>query len=495
MTSYSYPESKLIDEVTFQKTERGAVRAYLHAGREANPAQLQEIITGLRALGWQCTPTTEDRKPMLEVRGFKWPTDLVKVLEDKKWATGQSQYTSYDDRQKFTDKLRKRSLQASGAAYAWGDISFFLYGLKNSSHFDAAAGIFYGLPTPVLMAFGNNDQSAFQIKDIARKMADYVKKEGDNLPPQCSLESISADHKKGLLQTTHDLFQRYPSEFMNLCYAAAGTCIGIAAVKNLRKGPTEKAIQGWLKHLRESNPHATYETAKTLAHKNLQRENWLNLGVGGFTVGSGLFGTLVKEKAPDPDAPKKHGLGAVWEWVQERPLAITGVGLMVSTFLHAISTGVAMKGHDSEHKQAVPMRASFVISALIAEILVAISSKGHGSGVKSDDSVENSAISIGAELIAKQPDYRQDYLIKHMAMFLGRQDVLAMGTAEVTRRLRAEVRAMHRNPWAASVPPAAEPASQNTLAAGEAGKKNDLPAWQSKVAIQETTTPSPQLSA
>jgi len=451
MTSdYSYPESKIIDGIIFRESARGAHRAYLHASTMADNNALHDAVEKLVAKGWQCIPYTFDDKPMLEVRGFARDSQLVSLLSELKLTSGQ---VSISENEKaapgFIDRLKKRSLQASGVFYGVGDAYFIGYGHKGESKLNTAAGIFYALPTPVLLAYGKNDQSSLQIEDLSRQMSKYLTNEGIKLPNECSLQSIVDDHKKGLIKTTNDLFQRYPSEFMNLSFAVAGACIAAAAVPYLGKGVV----------------------------KDKRLENWLNVGVGASTISSGLFAAMVNEKKHDPDAPKKHGLAAVWEWAQEKPLAVAGIGYIVSTFLHAASAKVGMRSKDPAHREAVKMRWVFVGASLIAELLVAISSKGHGQGVVSDNSVDNSVIALSADLISKQPPAMQESLIEHVATFLGRPDVMAVKDANIREKLHTQVEAMRNNPWAHAVD-----ASPKTAA---------VPVWQAKI----DTAPTPGQNA
>lgn len=453
MSIYQYTEGKVVDEVTFKRSPRDAVRAYLHARPEVDNAAIGETIRYLRANDLQCLPFNLDGKPVLEVRGFGNEQKLLKILRHKDLIDGTPEITpDAADHIDWKTKLHKRSLQGAGALYSIGDVSFFMYGLKGSSPLDMAAGILYGLPTPVLIAYGRNDQSELQIQDLAKDMADHFQQQVKTLPQDCSLEALTADRKKGLLNTPHELLQRFPSEFMNLCYAGAGACIMAAGIKHLKlygaEGPPEKAIEGWLKHLRETDGLATTEMATAKALDSVRKENYLNVGVGATTISAGLFGALVKEKAPDPDERRKKGIEGMWDWVRERPLAVTGAGFMVSTLLHAVSTAVAVAGKDPNHKEAIGWRALFVGSALVAEILVAISSKGHGEGVVSDKSVDESVIAMAADLIVKQPIEMQDALIKHMGGFLGRPDVLSIRDRDATEILRQQVEIIRHNQWA-----------------------------------------------
>jgi len=450
---YKYPESKVIDEVTFKKTERGSVRAYMHARSDVPKETIRTIIDDLRARDFECIPFSINGQPVVEVRGFKKEPKLLEWLQQHELIQGNPKFVP-DPEDKFTwqEKLKKRSLQAAGALYFIGDISFFWYGVKGKSPLDMSAGVAYGLPSPVLMAYGRNDQSEIQIKDAAREMAKHFKKEVANLPEDCSLHSLTRDHHKGLLGSTSELFTRFPSEFMNLCYATAGACIAVAATKNLQNadkiGAPVKAVEGWLKHLQETQSVATQEMAASKALSSVKTENYLNFGVGASTVASGLFGAAVKEKAHDPDSPRKDGLEGVWEWVRERPLAITGTGFMLSTLLHAAATAVAMRGKDNTHKESVLFRGIFVASALLAELMVAISSKGHGEGVVSDTSVDDSVVAVASDLIVKQPKAMQNTLIDYMGKFLGRPDMLAIGDRQATERLRRQVEITRENPWA-----------------------------------------------
>ncbi|MBY0406819.1 MAG: hypothetical protein K2Q01_03945, partial [Rickettsiales bacterium] len=313
MSIYAYPLSTVVEEVIFRKTANGALRAYVHAKEGTPKAKVDEVNDGLLAEGYTTIPFTIQGKPMLEVRGFKKEKSLLKQLNDHDWVQGDAKIQ--EDAQEYIgwkERLQKRSLQASGALYAFGDVSFFLYGLKGASPLDMAAGIFYGLPTPVLLAYGRNDQSELQIKDYAKIMAKHFREQSVKLPDDCSLDAITRDKNQGLIKNVNDLLQRYPSEFMNLSYAAAGACIAMAGAKHLKhlgvKGVSKDVLDGWVKHLGATKPGATTEMARQMAHNSIKIENQLNVGVGATTVASGLFGAVVKEKNPDPDNPAQGTL-------------------------------------------------------------------------------------------------------------------------------------------------------------------------------------------
>ena len=182
----------------------------------------------------------------------------------------------------------------------------------------------------------------------------------------------------------------------------------------------------------------------------------LDIGLGTLTLASTTYGGLVKEKAHDPDEPKKTGVAGVIQWARERPLVVTGAGLLVSTMCHAASTASAYQrllkgevtGDRAQELAAIKNRALFVLNSLAAELLITISSKGHGEGVVTDNSVDNTAIAITAELISKQPADSHEALIEEMGDFLGSQKMLALSNQSVKQQLREQVQTMCVNPWA-----------------------------------------------
>jgi len=487
----------VIDEVTFRKTEGGHNYAYLHAAPNADPAALQQIFTYCNQQGWQCTPYNLDGKSTLQLQGFNSPNSLVKLLQEMSWTQGATKFTpTQNDKLSFKEQVKKRSLGASGAFYVIGDAAFTKYGYADANKHNIAAGILYGAGTLSLLGGGRKDQSDLQIREISKQMSQYLKDHGAEMPNSCSLDSITRDHKKGLIKSADDLFRRYPSELMNLFYAAAGICIGIAAHKQMGSHVTEESFQQVLKRKRLEGSTLSENVIRTNANKYHKLESKLDIGLGSMTALSGLFAMMVKEKKHDPDAPEKHGLEALWQKIQERPLAVAGIGYMVSTMCHALSTLIARSYADDKRRSSVFYRGVFVVANIIAELLLAISSKGHGEGVKSDKTVDNTVIALAADLIVKQPVRMQEGLINHVATFLGKPEVLAIKDQEVKTLLHSQVEAMRKNPWAMCnpVPDAVPPLPEREGNVAVTLKKSDLPAsWTTKVTPPKDS-PQPQLS-
>jgi hypothetical protein len=284
---------------------------------------------------------------------------------------------------------------------------------------------------------------------------------------------------------------------MNLFFAGAGACIASEAYKHsnshVSRGDVDDVYNRKLKDIKKSLPASEFSTPDLQAlrerteikmNKMHKLEGQLDIGLGGMTGLSGIFAMLVKEKVPDPDADPKKGIAGLKEAVQHKPLAVAGLGYMVSTLCHAVSTTIAWNNATTERRKSVPFRAIFVGANIMAEILLAISSKGHGSGVKSDNTVDNTVISLAAEAIVSQPVGMQNALIEHVSRFLGRPDILAVKDFEVSKQLREQVELMRKNPWAACKSAAAEqPLLPAPAIVQEATRRvpKPMPEWQSKV--------------
>jgi hypothetical protein len=166
------------------------------------------------------------------------------------------------------------------------------------------------------------------------------------------------------------------------------------------------------------------------------------------------------------------------------------MGYLASTLFHAYSTAYDWKHADSEKKKALPLRATFVAMTFLGEVLVAISSKGHGKGVVSDKSVDKSIISLTADLIAKQPANMQNHLIDYMAGFLGREDVLAMKDTKVKDMLTHQVELMKNNPWAKCMELIPD-TGKNVKEKSPAEKGTSTTSWQSAVKFSHPELQSP----
>lgn len=460
MSLYKYNAPSPLDEIVFATTENGSIRAYLHA-REGIPREkLQSFNAALLKENLQTVPFMMEGKnseytPMLEVRGFASEQALAKTLDKVGAVRGKPKVEKVEEHSTLWQKIQKRSLQVSGLLYAVGDWNFFEYGRKEGNAYDMAAGIVYAMGTGVLAFFGRNDQSRHQVEEKAKALEQFLIKDNVRIPLSCSLHATAEEKEKSWLGHAYDWACTHPSELFNTIYIGAGACIMGGAIH----GKMMKEVVGETREARFNRLTAAS----------------MDVALGATTSGVSLLGNVIQEKKRDPDEPPpKDWLGKAWAWIQEKPLRVTGYGLMGSTLFHAGSTTVeyfnAKKHNDTKTLAAVGNRATFVLTNMLAEALIAISSKGHGEGVTSDDSVKESVYALAAELIAQQPANKRQELVTHLAGFLQQPNVLAEAYGVVENKLRVQVQKLETNPWvcmdtpARAVVAAPPPASTVTVA-------------------------------
>lgn len=480
MTRYYYSQSPFIDEVVFKETPKGDLHAYLHVSEGADPAKRAVAIEAFKAAKYDWTTFALEGKPTLEVRGFRSKTELIAKLTHKKLVEGTPDITVPEKKKLgWWGWIRENSLQASGVSMTIADIGYTVYGAMEHKWKDVVAGLSYLSGSTILSTYGRNDQGDLQIRHMAQAVLAEAQKNAYSISADSAVAVLGAPRKEGVLTKLHNFMREHPAEMGNMMYVSAGAFLGASALQSRVYGTPRKDM-----------------TAKQI--EEMRKGGWGDTALGATTVASGLFATLVKEKAHDPDAPEKKGLARIWEWIQKRPLTIASWGYMGSTLCHAWTTAhetwEARRVRDdpatpkSEIKEAkhklksVPWRILFIVATIIGEILLSISSKGHGEGVVSDNTVNNSVIALTADMIARQPQHMQEGIIDHMGSFLGGSTMFAMKNEEVKDLLRQQVEAARNNPWiapetkqtAASSPAAVEPPHINT----------PQTAWQAKLAAE-----------
>ena len=232
--------------------------------------------------------------------------------------------------------------------------------------------------TGSLLGYGRNDQFVYELKELAQRASDHLAQARIDISEDCGLHGVLEERHKNLFQKTQDLLKHYPSEVFNLFTGLAGACITASALryKVLRKAAL----------LENKFEQVIFNTPKEL--KQFRTAGWLDVGLGSLTMASTAIGGLVQEKAHDPDQPRATGWKGVVEWFLRASAYGCRHGLMESTGMHAASSALEYQqckrlGY-TERLSAIKNRAWFVGSNLLAEALVAISSKGHGEGVVTD---------------------------------------------------------------------------------------------------------------
>jgi hypothetical protein len=435
---YTYPQGSVLDKVSIVRTEGGGVRAYLHAADGIDPQTLEKISQNLEPLGWQGTAIRMEGKDYFEVRGFEKEENLLDYLKKNQFVLGSPEVVK-DKKRSYLEKIKNNKLFMCGILNTIADIGYYVYGWLDyfdpnhkkletgkSKWENIAAGFSYSAGSLVLLGFGHADKSDMQLKDISSKLLKFAIREGIEVHDKSAVESFAVDHKKGITDNISDTFHRYPSEIFNILTAMAGVFITTSAVR-----------------------HNEYpnDPQKNKRHKILESI----LGVS--TASSGFLAAFVKEKAHDPSKPKAHGLAAVAQYFQEKPNRIAGYGYMISSGAHAINTIMdfreAQKNKNGFGMLRHSFRGLFVTLNLAAEVILSLSSKGHGDGVKSDPSVDKTTYAMVADIIARQPESMREHLITDFSTnFLAHPDVLGGDPKVIASAIREQVAASLSNPWA-----------------------------------------------
>lgn len=455
LTVYRYQSGSLLDSVQVLTNEAGGMRAYLFAADDAPSNELREKKQAIRELGWKCVPIVHDGKPALEVRGFKDADELTVELH-RLGITGAVTSITADegDKRSRKDKLSNATLKLAGLSYNVGDLSYLTYAYRqykdelvpvaetlkgNHTNFfnkvNIFAGLGYGLGSLALTFYGSRDQSLNTINSANRKIYAHLRNQGIEVPEGSTLKSSMEEKDRGFWGNINHTLAKYPSETLNSVYVGVGLALMAAAGYRLAR-PIAKNLAG-------------KELAKAMHERKTE---WWDIGLGSITAASAIAGLTIKEKKPMEGDEKRKGLGRILDWIQEKPLLATGIGYMVATAFHAKGTynkyyGIKGEEVNQTVRKTVVFRGIFVAANIFSEIMLALSSKGHGAGVKPDDSIDKSVIGATAELILRQPPEKRDALIENMAGYMASREVLGVKAETIAAELRTHINLLDNNPW------------------------------------------------
>jgi hypothetical protein len=457
VAKFLYSAGAAIDEIQFVANETGGVRAYVHASNTATPEDLIAAKQFFQANNWKTVATTVDNRPVLEVRGFDRASTLNKALMDHQLVGGlESVVKSVTEHQQMSF-WRKASLRIAGLSYNIGDVGYMTYAFKKyamekNAHaphepgqgtqnffnvMDIVAGVGYAVGSLALTRYGHGDRSHVMIQSTSKNIKDYLTDSGVEVPKDSEL-AVNAREKKGGFFTRIDNFcKKYPSETFNGIYIFVGIFLGAAAFFRAVRCHTLAGVK-----------EASGDMIAAAKHMKDAKEEALDVGLGAMTFASAMTGLVVKEKKIEPDE-RRHGLGRILDWIQEKPLRATGLGYAISTGFHAASTYKKYTGGDAIAKNTIIGRGVFVGSNVLSEFLLFFSSKGHGDGVKPDKSVDDSVYAATADLILRQPESKRVQLTSNVAGYLASSDVLGADIAVAQTKLEEHIAKLAKNPWAA----------------------------------------------
>ncbi len=452
MSIFKYSDSSPVNEITLRKTAGGGSRAFLFARDDISADQAEKIKATLNNAHLSCVASEKDGRHCLEVRGCK----NVSVIESVLGAAGLLKGHTQEDRsdnEKFSlkDKIRNNLVSIYGMLNLAADVGYYQYGkmkkdLGDGSVWeDQAAAVAYAAGSSNFFLFGRGDKSDHQARDIALNIQKEFHDRGLELSSDSAAMAFSViSHRQGMARKANNYLAKHGAEAGNVATAMAGAFVAKGALKSDKT--STKIMDGVL---------------------------------GATTFASGIGAAVVKEKAPDPNNRPTTTWGKVKEWVHERPNRLAGYGYMVSTALHAVQTVFHYNGAEEKYKKdiakvklahkAYSYRGAFIVLNLIGEFVLAAASKGHGSGVKGNESIEETALSLVADAIVRQPQAKRDELIRDMGQkFLTNPDVLGGDGAELEAKLYQRVHKLESSPWLGGAKPqAAAPQEQLAAVASE----------------------------
>ncbi len=457
MPLYRFDNSPVIDKVTVITNASGGSRAYLHAKPDASPELLGETMKTLLDKGYLAVPFEVEGKPVLELRGFGKKELLLETLQANNLTQGKAKtHEIPEDKISLLSKLKKNSFMVSALLYLVGDLSFIYYekqrdkkSNEDKSHdskrgvWDWLAGYGYlaGTTTSIASMLLSSDASEEQISKAANMVVQASQRAGIELPNDNALLVAAKGKEQNPLVSS---FTKHSSELMNIGFATAGVAI---AQNNLQK----------LRDLNEKELQPGFEANDF--HKASKTEHKMDIALGMISTASGLTSVFVKEKPRDPSQPRKKGVAGVGEFFQEKPLRIAGYGYLLSTVIHLVSSLkerskiVADNKANNENKSVehTTFRLIFVVTNLIAEVIMSLSSKGHGAGVKSDDSVDPTTCAMVADMIHKKPADMRDDLVERMSEFLSMPDALGTNQDKLKSMINDQLAKLDKNPWVNNV--------------------------------------------
>ncbi len=371
---------------------------------------------------------------------------------------------------------------------------------------DIAASFAYMAGSLGGFVFGK-DPAAANLKHLQRGLISEL---GVELPEESALGHFEKQQKaRSGFQKAFDHLSRFPAEILNLCIAAAGTFVMLAGLEDYRD---KKEELNKLSKLDTAHPMALNKDEFDAKMKSAKFDRNLEAVTGLISLGVGVGGSIIKEDKTvnnlTPQEQANRGIfQKMWDKVRSSPQKMVGYGLMGSTATHLLlsvnsfmKTPKEIEGwrdklnvdqniktknlinadhkdslvnnweqynfsdkKDAQHaagtlgelvgsKRAFLFRLLFVVSNVISEVLISISSKGHGAGISTEDNkTSNSMIDMAAEVIAKYEGTEQENILQKTADYLAKPGVLGMKRDEAEQTLREAISEMHDNPWSIAV--------------------------------------------
>ncbi len=325
--------------------------------------------------------------------------------------------TKQTDTSGWFDKNRRK---LSGIGYLIGDAALAIEGMinlrqgmiegdaeaKRKGIKELAVGGGYAIGGTAMAKYGNRTVDA-QCEALKDKLAAHLSESGVNLDKEY-LERALREKNKSFFQKIEDFCYRYPTEILNVTYAALSTLLVSEGIKEYQQGKKE---------------------GKT---------NVGTLGMGVLIISGALAGLLVKEKSAEQlEAEGKTGVGA---YLQKNSLALNGGLYFANNFFTAKSSferykqyNDPQKPQDAKRGQSAVFKNLWMLRAVTAATYMGsnISLMGAKKGASGDadllQETRDQLLADTAAIIDSQPALVQKEIIAKTADYLLSRKELNIG--------------------------------------------------------------------
>lgn len=438
MTIFTWSNDAAIQKMQIRPFGKKGAEAVLYASGGGR-GELAQLADHMRSLGWNAIPDVEKGQHILHLRGFQQPDEVIKELEKNRSVAGEYKTEKSPPQPKpklkFMEKIRKVSLVAAGYAFGAGDAALMTVGkLRNnaSGNSEFMSGLAFSTSSVLLMRYGNKKPEK-SFKELHDRMLGQFVMEGVDIPGAEYLDLKSLGKPGGLASRIDHFLYEHPAEVNCTINAYAGYRMADAGMKmreSDKKAGTFKATAGSLLMAGNTVSLLTPEKAKKTDKERPGQE---------------------KEKKEAEGNALLRPLRAVTDWVQEKPMRVTGTLAVINNFFQ-LASALTERKHTrnatgrERHFWALNLAAS--LSYMTGNALLAISPKDTNANMK--DGVHDPFADIyasAAAILINQPEEVRRGMVNRMAANLASQPEISISPHEVGELIQQKITELKDSPW------------------------------------------------
>jgi hypothetical protein len=291
------------------------------------------------------------------------------------------------------------SLNAAGYAYILGDAALFASGMIAGRSKEALSGATYASGGLILARYGK-EPAERRLERLNGKLREYFEREGVTIPQG----ELTHTARTSIVSRIEDFLYTYPSEVLNSVYAIGGFSL-------LRSG--------------------------------LQHQKTWDAASGALVTAGALAGLLIQEKKPDPNDRPTTPIGKAVEWVQEKPLRLSGALYMLNNV--TLTASAMQEMHSNPAQKSYLFKFLTAASFIVANSFLSVSSKDSDKDANSQEQKDFMTVLArrAASVIAAQPKALQEEVITQTAGYLSAQPELNLSANQIADALRGQIAALH----------------------------------------------------